>query len=115
MLDPASGFAPALWETREHALRLRPLLTVLFGLIDGFGFANVLLEIGLPTGRLVESLLGFNVGVELGQLAIVAALWACGTILARTLPHGGRPLALDLASTGLCALGVFWFVGRAMG
>ncbi len=104
-----------LSSTREHALRLRPLLTVLFGLIHGFGFANVLLEIGLPTGRLVESLLGFNVGVELGQLAIVAALWLCGAIVARVLPRGGRPLVRDLASTGLCALGVFWFVGRAIG
>jgi hypothetical protein len=43
-----------------------------FGLIHGFGFANVLRELGLPSGTVAASLAGFNVGVELGQLAIVA-------------------------------------------
>jgi hypothetical protein len=44
-----------------------------FGLIHGFGFASVLADLGLPQGSLLLSLLGFNAGVELGQLAIVAA------------------------------------------
>jgi HupE / UreJ protein len=43
-----------------------------FGLIHGFGFASVLAELGLPREALAVSLVGFNVGVELGQLAIVA-------------------------------------------
>ena len=60
-------------------------------------------------------MLGFNVGVELGQLAIGAVLWSGGAVVARVLPRRGRPLVLDLAPTGLCALGVFWFVGRAIG
>jgi hypothetical protein len=59
--------------------RFRWLLTFGFGLVHGFGFASVLRDIGLPPRGLVLSLLSFNVGVELGQLAVVAmvgpALW----------------------------------------
>jgi hypothetical protein len=46
----------------------------LFGLVHGFGFANVLADLGLQPGALARSLVGFNVGVELGQLAIVFAV-----------------------------------------
>jgi len=46
-------------------------LAFVFGLIHGFGFANVLLDLGLPIGALVAALGGFNLGVELGQLVIV--------------------------------------------
>ena len=47
-------------------------MAFIFGLIHGFGFASVLADLGLPQGALVLALVGFNVGVELGQLAIVA-------------------------------------------
>jgi hypothetical protein len=60
--------------------RQRWALTFGFGLVHGFGFASVLRDIGLPPRGLVLSLLSFNVGVELGQLSVVAlvapALWA---------------------------------------
>ena len=92
---------------------MRPLLTVLFGLVHGFGFASVLMEIGLPTERLAVALLGFNVGVEIGQLAVVALLWLAGRALAPRLPEARRGLALEAASAALCALGVYWFVERA--
>jgi hypothetical protein len=52
--------------------RRRWLVAFGFGLIHGFGFASVLTELGLPRDALVLSLLGFNVGVEVGQLVIVA-------------------------------------------
>jgi hypothetical protein len=58
-----------LWPVVE---RRRWLVAFGFGLIHGFGFASVLTELGLPRDALVLSLLGFNVGVEIGQLAIVA-------------------------------------------
>ncbi|MBL8352096.1 MAG: HupE/UreJ family protein [Burkholderiaceae bacterium] len=63
-----------------------------FGLIHGFGFASVLTELGLPAQSLVLSLLGFNLGVELGQLAIVAAF---------------LPVAYALRGTGFYRRGVF--------
>ncbi len=63
-----------------------------FGLIHGFGFASVLAELGLPQETLVLSLLGFNLGVETGQLAIVAVF---------------LPLAYALRATGFYRRGVF--------
>lgn len=53
--------------------RRRWIVAFVFGLIHGFGFASVLADLGLPQDTLVLSLLGFNLGVEAGQLAIVAA------------------------------------------
>ena len=58
-----------LWPVVE---KRRWLVAFSFGLIHGFGFASVLTELGLPKDALVLSLLGFNLGVEIGQLAIVA-------------------------------------------
>ena len=53
----------------------RWLLTFGFGLVHGFGFANVLRELGLPSSGLARSLLSFNVGVEAGQIVIVGLMW----------------------------------------
>src|SRR5205085_12621157 len=50
----------------------RWMVAFLFGLVHGFGFASVLADLGLPQGALALALVGFNVGVECGQLAIVA-------------------------------------------
>jgi hypothetical protein len=82
--------------------RLRWLLTFGFGLVHGFGFASVLREIGLPPRGLVLSLLSFNVGVEAGQLAVVAAM----APLLRLLTRGGTR-AVDLAWVAALALGAF--------
>lgn len=57
------------------------------GLLHGFGFSSVLLDLGLPSGQLVGSLLGFNLGVELGQLAIVAALLPILYLIRRTFAY----------------------------
>jgi hypothetical protein len=59
-----------LWPVVAHR---RWMVAFSFGLIHGFGFASVLAELGLPADALVLSLVGFNLGVEIGQLAIVAA------------------------------------------
>ena len=105
----------ALATSRERAARLRPVLTLVFGLIHGFGFASVLLDLGLPTERLVVALFGFNLGVELGQLGVVALVWAGGQLLIRGVGAADYRLATDAASAGLCGLGLFWFVERAFG
>jgi hypothetical protein len=55
-----------------------------FGLIHGFGFASVLAELGLPQDALVLSLEGFNLGVEVGQMAIVAAFLPVAFLLRNT-------------------------------
>lgn len=55
----------------KNALSHRWIVSFLFGLVHGFGFSNVLRELGLPTEGLVWSLLMFNLGVETGQLLVV--------------------------------------------
>ena len=104
----------SLSATRAQAAALRPILTIVFGLIHGLGFANVLMDIGLPQGRLLPALLGFNVGVELGQLGIVAGLWCCALFAARWISTLRRGALSDVVSATLCGVGVFWLVQRAM-
>ncbi len=97
----------------RDAGRLRILITLVFGLIHVFGFAADLLELQLPPERLTELLVGFNLGVEVGQLILVVGATLLVAILANykfTLP---RPLVVDVASSFLVALGVFWFVSRS--
>ena len=89
------------------------MLAFAFGLIHGFGFASVLLDLGLPQSALLLSLVGFNVGVELGQLAIVGALPAA------RLPGAGtrrfyRKAVLTGGSSVIFAIAMVWLVERAL-
>jgi len=99
----------------EWIAGLTPLLTAFFGLIHGFGFAGSLLEIGLPPERLGLALFAFNLGIEVGQLAIVGALFAVLALLRGLVP---ATAAFDTRTRhalagALVALGTFWFVDRA--
>jgi hypothetical protein len=87
-------------------------VTFAFGLIHGFGFANVLRDLGLPREGLIRCLIAFNVGVELGQLAIVAMLWPLWRCVqsSKYAPH-----ATQLLSLAIFALGSAWFVDRLFG
>ena len=78
---------------REEPTRrrdLRPILAGVFGLVHGFGFAAVLREFGLPQAALGWSLFGFNLGVELGQLALVVPLAPCAGRPAASTAGGRR-------------------------
>lgn len=97
---------------QSQARGMRPVLTLAFGMIHGFGFANVLNELGLPDERMAVALAGFNIGVELGQLAVVALLWWLVRWYARRSVDWNYQSWLDSASAGLCGLGVFWFISR---
>jgi hypothetical protein len=93
--------------------RRRWLLTFGFGLVHGFGFASVLAEIGLPPSGVVPSLLSFNVGVELGQLCVVAAV---APLLLWLVPRLG--LAERVRAVGsmvLLCLSTLWFFERVLG
>lgn len=122
---PASLVEPAIaasiaWIAVENlsrsAHRHRAVVTFAFGLVHGFGFADVLAEQGLPARATAASLLAFNGGVELGQLAFMAVaaplvaglVWAAGRdrYRARVL----RPASLVLA-----AFAMLWFVERVTG
>ena len=88
----------------------RWVLTSAFGLVHGFGFANVLRDLGLPTRGLVLSLLSFNVGVELGQLAVVAVFFPITLWIAKRR-HRRR---IVLATSAVIFLfGIAWFIERA--
>ena len=97
----------------RDAGRLRILITLVFGLIHGFGFAADLLQLQLPPHRLAELLVGFNVGVEIGQLTLVVAVTAIATVLAKYRLSVPRPILVDVASACLVGLGLFWFVSRS--
>jgi hypothetical protein len=107
----ASIIVAAISNIRGNLDTKRWVMAFGFGLIHGFGFASVLADLGLPQNALVTALIGFNVGVELGQLAIVAVF---------------LPLAFWLRTTKFYQVGVFkwgsvlialmalyWFVQRA--
>ncbi len=83
-----------------------------FGLFHGFGFASVLAPLGLNPSTLVAGLLGFNIGVELGQIAIIAVSFPILYALRRTPIY--RPVVLQAGSVALIAISLFWFVERSM-
>ena len=89
--------------------RWRVLWVLLFGLIHGFGFAGVFLELGLSSKELALSLLGFNLGVELGQLLMVAAIWP---ILWLLMKREHYSLAVKLASGFIAMIACYWLVER---
>lgn len=98
----------------ENLLRPQPqhrfLLTFGFGLVHGFGFASVLREIGLPKQGLLLSLFSFNLGVELGQLLVVALVFPILHLLAHRGPSQARLRLQEVLGVAvLCtvALGLF--------
>jgi hypothetical protein len=82
-----------------------------FGLIHGFGFASVLADLGLPQSALVLALLGFNLGVEIGQLAIVAVFLPLAYALRKTWFY--QRLVLLAGSVLIALIAAVWFVERA--
>lgn len=89
-----------------------PLLAVTFGLLHGFGFAGALAEIGLPRGELGLALFGFNLGVELGQLAFVAIVALASAILRRLLAETMRDRLRLLVPQAIGAVAVYFLLDR---
>ncbi|HWA37181.1 MAG TPA: HupE/UreJ family protein [Burkholderiales bacterium] len=97
---------------------LRPVVTgrrwivaFAFGLIHGFGFASVLADLGLPQDALLLALVGFNLGVEAGQLAIVATFLPLAFALRGTWAY--RRVVLVGGSAAIAAVAAIWLVERA--
>ena len=90
----------------------RIVLVFAFGLLHGMGFAGVLADLGLPRGDFVTALVTFNVGVEAGQLSVIAAAFAAVAAVRDRPWYRGRivvPLSLGIAGVGL-----FWTVQRVL-
>jgi hypothetical protein len=98
----------------RDAGRVRLVVTLVFGLIHGFGFASNLLEMQLPPGHIAELLLGFNLGVELGQVTVVLTALAAAWALVKLRLAMPRPLFTDIAAAFLVGEGLYWFVGRSV-
>ena len=105
--------ASIVYVALENILQIRAmkryLITFLFGLIHGFGFSSVLQEMLLPRQNLALSLVSFNGGVEVGQLAFIAVTYPLlNLVLLRKWPQG------RLVLSGLIMVaGAFWFIQRA--
>lgn len=91
--------------------RLPWLVAFAFGLLHGFGFAGALREIGLPEGEVPAALVSFNLGVEAGQLLVIAAVLAIRAAIARIAPKAEAP-ALKLATYAIGITGAFWLIER---
>ena len=93
---------------------VRVWIAFAFGLIHGFGFANVLREMDLPARALGWSLFSFNLGVEVGQLAVVVAVTSAITAVRARSEVAARRLAIG-GSVIVIAAGAFWFIERVFG
>jgi hypothetical protein len=107
----ASVVLAALNNLRATVDQRRWVMAFAFGLVHGFGFASVLADLGLPDNALLLALVGFNVGVELGQLAIVAAFLPVAFALRATAFY--RVGVLQAGSLVVALLASWWFVERA--
>jgi hypothetical protein len=97
---------------RETLSRRWPALVAFgFGLVHGLGFAGALTQVGLPQNHLAAALLAFNVGVELGQLGVVAAAWAVWRVASRwpQLAAARVPALYAIGSVAAC-----WFLQRGV-
>lgn len=92
-------------------VRNRTLLVFAFGLLHGLGFASVLGDYGIASGRFVYALVGFNIGVEFGQLAVIAAAFLCVGLWFGQKPWYRRAIAVPV-SLVIAAIGAYWFVER---
>ena len=94
-------------------------ITFVFGLVHGFGFAGALREIGLPANAVATALAAFNIGVEIGQVAIVSivvpALIVMDHLMAvdSTKPERAAPVVYALSAL-IAVLGSYWFVTRVL-
>ena len=89
----------------------RPFIVFAFGLLHGLGFASVLREVGLQPGDYAMGLIGFNIGVELGQLTVIATAFLLTGYWFRTKPWY-RQRVVWPASAAIALTGAFWAVER---
>jgi hypothetical protein len=84
-----------------------------FGLVHGFGFASVLSDLGLKGTNLVLALVGFNSGVEIGQIAIVSCVLPLAFVLRHTTLY--RRAFMPAGAIAISLIAVYWLVVRVTG
>ena len=115
LAEPAIA-ATIVWVAVENVRREEPRhrawLALGFGLIHGLGFGSSLRDLGMPTGGVLPALVGFNLGVELGQLMVIAP---CLVAVALLRDHAALRRTLERGfSAGIATFGAMWFVDRAL-
>jgi hypothetical protein len=99
--------------TQRLSERIPWLVAFSFGLLHGFGFAGALAEIGLPESDVALALLSFNLGVEIGQLMIVAGALTVLQMMRRYIPYiTDRAIQGSAYVIGITA--AFWLIERIM-
>ena len=92
----------------------RYALVFAFGLLHGLGFSGVLREVGLPHGELLTALLGFNLGVELGQIAVIGLAYVAVGYWFNQRTWYRRRIVLP-ASACIALFGLYWMLERMRG
>lgn len=101
-------------ERRSLIARTSPhLIAFVFGLVHGFGFAGVLIDIGMPRGETAFALALFNIGLEVGQIMVVTAVLIAVTLARRFMPETKRRLGLAAVSFIIGAVASYWVIDRA--
>jgi len=95
----------------DRLQRWRPMVVFGFGLLHGLGFASVLTEIGLAKAHFITGLVAFNLGVEFGQLAVIALCFLLVGLWFRHKPWYRKVITIP-ASLVIAAIGAWWFVER---
>lgn len=104
------GFAV---RTEVDRQAVAPIITAAFGLFHGFGFAGLLNDVGLPEGQVLSGLLGFNLGVEFGQILFIFVILLPLRMLLQDLPSPKIRWS-DILASILTGYGVFLFVQRGL-
>ena len=99
--------------TARHIVLLS-IVALAFGLIHGFGFAGFLMGTGIGGESILKPLLGFNLGVEVGQVTAVATALLLVAVYRRLRPRESGGLAAGVLASVLCGVGVYWFVSRSL-
>lgn len=100
-------------DTPTWTRRFPWVVAFLFGLLHGFGFAGALTSIGLPEGDIVAALLAFNVGVEAGQLLVIAIVLAVLAVIRKAASAAMEPV-VRIASYGIGITGAYWLIDRVI-
>lgn len=88
------------------------VMTFIFGLVHGLGFASVLIDLGLPSQSLALALAGFNLGVEIGQVIIVSVFIPMAFLIRHSWSY--QRLVLNFGSTAIALIALVWFVERSL-
>ena len=111
-LIAASVLVTALDNLWPFLPRKRWLVAFAFGLVHGFGFASVLADLNLPNSSLLLSLLGFNLGVEVGQIVLVSILIPLAYLTRNTRAY--PRIALQTGSVVIAAVSLGWLLERSL-